>query len=379
MARTSSSPRRRGFTLVEILVVIGVIGILVALLMPALNKARQAANTTKCLANLRSLGQAMNLYVAENKGWLPGSGLTTGRHLWRSTGSTAVLNTGITKLNSPSVNECNDWAGPLARMMRLKSPALDGTDPKARFLWYVNDVEVFKCPSYLGVMMLPGNSDFVNAGVQPAWSYVTANAFLLAPQADWPTGSSNGFAGQVSIPGLPYWTAPSGYVPKITKVGSPAAKVFMADGARRSRNFSPTAFQITYNLGVSLQDLNTNETMYSDWGPFTCNTRSYGRTALPVNTASPVEKDTRTLSMRHGRQNATKSQGGLLRFNVVFFDGHAENVDDVTGANPHLWLPRGTTWPASEFTKADSSGTGAKIMYTDIKNKYQPTGDFKAQ
>src|SRR4051794_21064374 len=69
--RCPSHSGRAGFTLVELLVVIGIIAVLISVLLPSLNKARQAANQVDCQARLKQMGAALQIYLVQTKGVLP--------------------------------------------------------------------------------------------------------------------------------------------------------------------------------------------------------------------------------------------------------------------------------------------------------------------
>src|SRR5688500_5667170 len=142
--------RRRGFTLVELLAVTGIISLLISILLPVLGRARETANSLKCQANLRSIAQAMMIYCSENGGYIPGSALTSARHLWEDSGGTFSLRPGVSDSNvPPPVIELYDYIGPLSRIMKL---AVSETSSTVQRLKEYRELAAFKCPSNEGII-----------------------------------------------------------------------------------------------------------------------------------------------------------------------------------------------------------------------------------
>lgn len=116
--------RQAGFTLVELLVVIGIIALLISILLPALNRARQSMLTVSCASNLRQVMMGLNMYAQDNQGSLPYSyGLEpNGRpYFW----SSKLVAGGTRYLGEPKILICPDrlsmqapvWANYVQRTM----------------------------------------------------------------------------------------------------------------------------------------------------------------------------------------------------------------------------------------------------------------------
>jgi prepilin-type N-terminal cleavage/methylation domain-containing protein/prepilin-type processing-associated H-X9-DG protein len=113
----------RGFTLVELLVVIGIIALLVAILMPALSVAQQEARAVKCLSNLRQAAMAASIYCDAHKGTYPMAYYTGANGTFYSWDFTAVIVGGVQKMQPGllwpatgagglEVQQCPSYEGP---------------------------------------------------------------------------------------------------------------------------------------------------------------------------------------------------------------------------------------------------------------------------
>lgn len=87
IAQVKGRTGSRGFTLVELLVSIAIIALLMSILLPALSRARDAANTVRCASNLRQIGTGLISYAAENSQFLPASFAFQGTTIDSSTGT----------------------------------------------------------------------------------------------------------------------------------------------------------------------------------------------------------------------------------------------------------------------------------------------------
>lgn len=150
--------RRRFFTLIELLVVIAIIAILAAMLLPALQKARERAKETRCISNLKQFGAAYAMFANDNKGCIPNIAAINGRY-------------------APGDTWQGKFGWPNARLF-ISGTSADWCMQGMSRLWYrkyITDANMFYCPSDM-TYSKPTQWDAVVQGGPPPTSFNASTA-----------------------------------------------------------------------------------------------------------------------------------------------------------------------------------------------------------
>jgi prepilin-type N-terminal cleavage/methylation domain-containing protein len=192
-------PQRHAFTLVELLVVIGIIALLISVLLPSLNRARQAGNLVDCQARLQQMGQALQIYVSQNRGLLP----------WGGIDHTEPWTDNV--LPSPAMQEGFWWWMFTLSEVLNKNTMQDGLVRNLSPIF--KDRDTIESPQFVGT-------------TEVRWiSHYTANPRLLY-RADVPDESPRIFTGDLSNIILP----PDLVQRKLTSVRHPSSVFVVWDG-----------------------------------------------------------------------------------------------------------------------------------------------------
>jgi prepilin-type N-terminal cleavage/methylation domain-containing protein/prepilin-type processing-associated H-X9-DG protein len=274
----STRPARHGFTLVELLVVIGIIAVLISVLLPSLNAARRSADRIKCLSNMRSLGQAYLLYANDNKGGFPvarwsgqWNGATIDKRWHDFIGRYVVGTVGVrTSTGQILTGDLNPSGRQLGTERQLWSKEImDGNNA----LW--------GCPSWLRATTV-GASTSIDSIYHNGFAQ---NPYFMSPN-DAPIAKNRTFF----VTG----SAPNGTWAKMNQYNKPSERALLVESVHANLALSPFGFPYAPDTGTAFPKI-------PDGGTFSIDFNRHGR-------------------LRTGNKPTDAS------LNMLYVDGHAGYV-----------------------------------------------------
>jgi len=140
MDKEAKMKRSRAFTLVELLVVVAIIALLITLILPSLNKAKDKAKQVRCAANLHGIGIAMNTYATQNKNIVPNGGFFYMPSIRQCDWPVTLWADGVVQIRSSQINSSTA----IPEVNGIKYPVLKGTSGQN----FVSGRGIFYCPGY---------------------------------------------------------------------------------------------------------------------------------------------------------------------------------------------------------------------------------------
>ncbi len=289
--------RRAGFTLVELLVVIGIIAILIALLLPALTAARRQAATVTCAAHMRELGNAFNMYAHENNNFYPPASYQM------LAGSPAGMKYNIDgydyRLNFPAL-----WDSFIAKYVTKTKQGIssgsnqDAADAKRTVIW--------GCPAWEGqrsVALGEFNRNFTGYGINAYPIFNARSPTWVAPEA-----AATAYEQPHSpVRTLIRWNSSGqhGNFIKKTRWAQPSERMLLSDSWnwRVKSRIKPTNGQFPE------QPLPDQSLAFSDNAPL-------DQTLVDVFRHGKVPTE------RGRRARSYAKTGGKVGYNVLYADGH---------------------------------------------------------
>jgi prepilin-type N-terminal cleavage/methylation domain-containing protein/prepilin-type processing-associated H-X9-DG protein len=304
-----ASKSRGAFTLVELLVVIGIIAILIAILLPSLNKARQQSLALKCASNLRQIGATFKMYEQDYRGYFPVIKYDFGSN-GRTGGTPMIVRVG-SQVTTVDSEYWWDFLTPYAFKPWIPTWAfanLGTTGPMAAYFDKFRDSVFWGCPSWQGQVTPPAG--WGNGGVSV---FETGYIFNIFPTYDY--NYPSGVGGQVGY-GESAFASPAqtvGIWHKGNKWTHPSERCLVTEGLLWLPYINPRVSSNNIQAQPVLAPASRGNLYYNGSG---------------ANGSLNVDR------YRHGKYpravgdfyvNEKKGQ----KFNILYVDGHVASVDDV--------------------------------------------------